>query len=442
MNKIAKILKTQMKMGYWTGFTMAMYPGQFAYEPIEVDFQKVWEDRKDLNLYYHIPFCKSLCPYCGFFTIAQNDVDYIHKYIEQLNHQMTTYAAYLNHGNGGKIKSICFGGGTPNHIPIQEYDKIFDTLYKSSLVLDEKLEPSMEISPELIHEEYIKGLKEVGIRRLSLGVQSLNLDLRQKINRESNYNLLELADIMRKYDMNINIDVINGIGGQTPELFMDTLTKLMEFKPETISIYPLAGKESSMIKRGSNTMSNKQKYDLFRVVYDYLLSQDYYCESSVKFVRKNQPSTHQQKIYEYQGIDTMGVGCAARSYNYHMHYTVESRFNPKKRKQLMDEYLTQGFENMNYYGIAMNEVERKSRFAIYGLFIGTVDLKEYKELFHTDFEEDFKEQTEAILELGLVQKEQNQLIATKEGRVYTDIMCALFWSENAIEKHKESIRGE
>ena len=442
MNKIAKLLKTQMKMGYWTGFTMAMYPGQFAYEPIDVDFQKVWEDRNEVNLYYHIPFCKSLCPYCGFFTIAQNDPNYIKKYMEQLNQQVKDYASYLNYGKGGTIKSICFGGGTPNYIPIEEYDKVFDTLHKSSFVFDEKLEPSMEISPELINEEYIEGLKDVGIRRLSLGVQSLNLDLRQKINRESNYNLLELADIMRKHGMNMNIDVMNGIGGQTPEMFMDTLQKLMEFKPETISIYPLAGKESSMIKRESNVMSNKEKYDLFRVFYDYLLSEDYYCESSVKFVKKNQPSTHQQKIYEYQGVDTMGVGCAARSYNYHKHYTVESRFNPKNRRLLMDEFVTQGYQNMNYYGVTMNDIERKCRFAIYGLFIGSVDLKKYKELFQSDFEEDFKEQMEAILELGLVTKEQDTLVTTKEGIVYTDIMCAQFWSEDAINKHKEESKGE
>ena len=196
MNKIAKLLKTQMKVGYWTGFTMAMYPGQFAYEIIDVDFEKVWSDRKEVNLYYHIPFCKSLCPYCGFFTIAQNDMSYINKYVDQLNNQMKDYASFLNGGNGGVIKSICFGGGTPNYIPIQAHERIFETLRKSPLVFDEKIEPSMEISPEIISEEYIKGLKDIGIKRLSLGVQSLNLDLRRKINRESNYDLLQLAGYM------------------------------------------------------------------------------------------------------------------------------------------------------------------------------------------------------------------------------------------------------
>ena len=241
---------------------------------------------------------------------------------------------------------------------------------------------------------------------------------------------------MRKYNMNINIDVMSGLVGQTPKMFMDTLEKLMEFKPETISIYPLAGKGSSMIKKSEQIMSNKEKYELFREFYDFLLNQDYYCESGIKFVKKNQPSTHQQKIYEYQGIDTMGVGCAARSYNYHTHYTVESGFNPKKRHQVLDEFLQDGYRNMNYYGINIDEQERKCRFAIYGLFIGRVELDKYKELFNTDFEDDFKEQVEAILELELVKREGNCLISTKEGITYTDIMCYQFWSKNVNEKYK------
>ncbi len=436
MNRIAKMLKTQMKMGYWTGFTMAMYPGQFAYEKIDVDFEKVWSDRKEVNLYYHIPFCKSLCPYCGFFTIANDDTSYINKYVEQLNNQMREYASFLNNGNGGVIKSICFGGGTPNYIPLEAYEKIFDTLHKSYLFFDDAIEPSMEISPEIINEEYIKGLSQIGIRRLSLGVQSLNVSLRKKINRENNYDLLQLADIMRKYNMNINIDVMSGLVGQTPKMFMDTLEKLMEFKPETISIYPLAGRGSSMIKKSEQIMSNKEKYELFREFYDFLLNQDYYCESGIKFVKKNQSSTHQQKIYEYQGIDTMGVGCAARSYNYHTHYTVESGFNHKKRHQVLDEFLQDGYRNMNYYGIHIDEQERKCRFAIYGLFIGRVELDKYKELFNTVFEDDFKEQVEAILELELVKREGNCLISTKEGITYTDIMCYQFWSKSVNEKYK------
>lgn len=438
MNKIEKILKLQMKMGYWPGFTMAMYPSQFAYDEMNVDFENIWKDREEVNLYYHIPFCKSLCPYCGFFTVAMNDMDYIAKYIDKINHQVKTYFSYFN--KTGVIKSICFGGGTPNHAPIELYDKVFNTLHGLNVKLDKQLEPSMEVSPELLTESYIRGLSRVGIKRLSLGVQSLNLDIRSAINRENNYNLLSLVDIMRRNNMNINIDVINGINGQTPQMFMDTLERLMEFKPETLSIYPMAGKDSSMFKVDQNTMTNSEKYELFRVFYDYLLEQGYDCESNVKFVLRDQPSTHQQKLYEYQGVDTMGVGCAARSYNKNMHYSVEHRFNSKQRRQLLEEFMAKDFRELKYYGISMDEYERKSRFAIYGLFAGKLCMSQYKGLFGTELTEDFPEQLEALFHLGLIEeKEDNALALTKEGIVYTDIICVLFWSSKVARKYKNNI---
>ena len=239
--------------------------------------------------------------------------------------------------------------------------------------------------------------------------------------------------------MNFYIDVMSGISGQTPQMFMDTFEKLMEFQPETISIYPLAGNGSSMIKKDDNTMSNKEKYELFKVYYDYLLDNGYYCESNVKFVLKNQPSTHQQKIYEYQGVDTLGIGCAARSYNYYTHYTVEKGFNQNARMTLLKQYMEQDFRDMKYYGIDIDEAERKSRFAIYGIFIGSVDLKKYKELFNSSFEDDFFEQTEAIISLGLVEKNnKEQLILTKEGRVYTDLICTQFWSTKVAELYNQN----
>lgn len=440
MNFSEKMLKTQMKMGYWPGYTMAMYPNQFAYDEIEVDFEKIWKDRNEVNLYYHVPFCKSLCPYCGFFTIAQNDEEYIKKYVDKLNEQVKTYFSYF--GKKGIIKSICYGGGTPNHLPVGLHYKIMDTLHQVNAEFDSEIEPSMEVSPEIITEEYVKSLREIGIKRLSLGVQSLNLDLRTKINRANNYNLLDLVDIIRTNDMNMNIDVMSGIAGQSQAMFMDTLEKLMEFKPETISIYPLAGKDSSMFKKDSQIMTNKEKYELFREYYDYLKAQGYYCESNVKFVKKNQKSTHQQKIYEYQGVDTMGVGCAARSYNYYTHYSIEHRFNPKNRKQLLDEYMNKDFRELKYYGIHMSEAERKSRYVIYGLFIGSLDTLGYMKQFGTSVYDDFGEKMEAIRNLELVKEKDNGNIElTKEGRIYTDLICTLFWSDDVAKKYKES-KGE
>lgn len=431
MNRLEKTLKVKMRIGYWSGHTMAMYPNQFAYLPIDVDFERIWSDRKEVNLYYHIPFCKSLCPYCGFFTTSQNDSEYMSLYVDKLNRQMEYYASCFT--QTATVKSICFGGGTPNHIPIREYFRIFDTLSKVNVRMDEKIEPSMEVSPELLTEDYVRELQRIGIRRLSLGVQSLNFDIRQTINRKGHYNILSLAEMMRRHNMNINIDVMSGIKGQKPKDFMDTLEQLMIFKPETISIYPLAGKDSSMIKKYDDVMTNKEKYELFRIFKEYLIEQGYYCESNVKFVLENQPSTHQQKIYEYEGVDTMGIGCAARSYNYYTHYTVESRFNDKNRQALLNEYINHDFRQMKYYGIHMNDTERKSRFAVYGAFIGKIDAAKFQKQFLQTIEDAFPEQIEALVNLRLLEKSGENYLLTDEGRVYTDMVCESFRSKELNE---------
>ena len=190
-------------MGFWPGFTMGMYPSQFAYKKLlNIDMPKIWGNTSEVNLYYHVPFCKSKCPYCGFFSIVQNNDEFIMKYIDKVNEQALYYDQMFNN-KVTNIKSICFGGGTPNLAPIEAYYKIFDTLSKMNICFDKNIEPSMEISPEIVTEDYIRQLHEIGIKRLSLGVQSLDENLRSTINRLNNYDLFQLVDIMRRYDMNI-----------------------------------------------------------------------------------------------------------------------------------------------------------------------------------------------------------------------------------------------
>lgn len=424
-------------MGFWPGFTMAMYPSQFAYKKIDINLTKIWRNTSEVNLYYHIPFCKSKCPYCGFFSITQNDGEYMMKYIEKLNKQALYYDQMFN--NKVNIKSICFGGGTPNHAPIKAYYEIFDTLSKMNVSFDQNLEPSMEISPEIINEDYIRQLHQIGIKRLSLGVQSLDINLRNTINRLNNYDLFQLVDLMRKYDMNINIDVINGLAGQTPGMFMSTLEALLTFMPETISIYPLAGNNSSMFNKGKNIMTNKEKYILFDRFYQYLIDNGYDCESHVKFIKSNQTSTHQQKIYEYEGIETLGIGCAARSYNQYIHYSMESTFNTCAAYGLLQSYMDKPFEEYEWFGVAMDESELKSRFAIYSFLLDRLDTDKYFDQFKSCFADDFKEAIEVVTENGLVERtKDNKYTLTRKGRTYADLVCMQFWSENVKKLYKEN----
>ena len=430
MNNLSKILKKQIEWGFWPGFVMAMYPSQFTYEKVDIDVQDIWKNTTDINLYYHIPFCKWKCPYCGFFSVLQKDDEFMHRYVYKMIEQVKYYnSAFQKKVN---IKSICFGGGTPNYLPIQYYYEIFNNLSNMNVSFSSELEPSMEISPEIIDENYVRQLKDIGIKRLSLGVQSLDENIRTSINRSNNYSLIQMVELLRKYDMRINIDIINGLEGQTPELFMSTLLEILAFKPENISIYPLAGKNSSVFKRDKNIMTSKEKYMLFNEYYDYLTSNGYDCESHVKFVRSDQSSTHQQKIYEYQGVETLGLGCAARSYNRFYHYSLESQFNMKttNRIELLDHFLKTPFDEYIWYGIKIDEVEQKCRYVIYSFLVKQLEGQKYYDLFGTKFTDDFEEEIKAVIDNGLINQTSDDLFEiTKKGRTYTDLLCMQFWSD-------------
>lgn len=428
MNKLSKLLNKQIQFGYWPGFTMAMYPGQFSYRVTDkIDFN-VWNDSKEINLYFHIPFCKSKCPFCGFFSIANNDIEFMEKYMERLCEQLEFYIKFLP--NKTIIKSVCFGGGTPNHIPVKLYEKLFSILENEKFIKDKELEISMEIAPELLTEDYLKKLHELGIKRLSLGVQSLDLDLRDNINRKNNYNLTDLFKVIKKYNFNVNFDVINGLPNQTKVNFMDTLEKIIHLGPESISIYPLAGKDSSMFGKNKNIMTNKDKYKLFTVYYNYLINNGYYCESNIKFVKCGQTSTHQQKICEYKGIETLGIGCGARSYNNHIHYSLEPEFNTKKKTELLYNYMNIPFKNQTWYAVVINEEELKIRYIIYNFLLGILKKNDYKKKFNKDILNEFPTEIEALLENNLIEEINNEYKMTEKGITYTDLVCSLFWSKN------------
>lgn len=419
-----------LQVGYWPGFVVGMYPSQFAYEPLQVDFSS-WGKVDEVNMYYHIPFCKWKCSYCTFFMTLNHDDEFAKKYIDKVNEEFNFINQHFT--KPVNIKSICFGGGTPNSIPVDLYESVFETLRNGNVTFDKDLEPSMELSPEIITEDYIKRLSEIGIRRVSLGVQSLKEELRNSINREANLNIYDITDILRKYNMNINFDIMYGLKGQTVENFMETLEELVKLGPETFSTYPLAGPQNSMFKKHPDLFTTKEKYELFEIFHDYLTSNGYDCESHVKFIKQNQHSTHQQKIYEYQGTPTLGIGCGARSYNDDYHYTTPYTKSGVVARKFIDDYVNNPYGDLNKFGFKMDVDENKRRTIVYAFFMGTLDKKTYFEKYGTDAFKDFQVEFEALEENGLITIDEKAISLTKQGRIYTDLVGSIFWSDRVNE---------
>jgi len=427
MTDLTKLVSAQVRMGYWPGFIVGMYPSNFAYDEIKVDFEEAWHDVEETNLYFHIPFCKMKCSFCTFPAVVQKNGQY-ERYVDKLIEHLEMNLACFD--KPVRIKSICFGGGTPNILPIEQIERIMNAVQKSNkVILDEDLEPSMEASPEIVDQEYLSQLPKLGIQRISMGVQSLDEHLRNKMNRKEGIDLRTIVGWLREAGLNINMDVINGLENQTEELFMGSLAEIITHKPETISIYPLSGPGNSMFRKKEGQMTPRDKYAIFDTFHDFLTNNGYDCESHVKFIRSDTKSTHQQKIYEYQGTATMGIGYAARSYTPRIHYRTDASYKMRVAIPGIDTYIEKPFNEQPWVGYRMNEEENKRRHIIYGFFLGYVDGKSYKERFGSTLLEDYPEEFTALSNNEMLDiSNPDLLVSTYKGRKFTDLMGCLFWS--------------
>jgi oxygen-independent coproporphyrinogen-3 oxidase len=189
------------------------------------------------SIYLHIPFCHHLCSYCDFNTYAGLD-DLIPAYIEALCQEIEFVANSCEQRL--PVHTIFFGGGTPSVLPIVGMEKILHQLNQDS-DFREGVEVSMEANPGRLTYEYLKSLHDLGINRLSLGMQSANAEDLQLLDRQHEYDQVAKAvNQVRKAGFdNYNLDLIFGIPRQTPEMWQKSLELGLSLDPDHLSLYAL-----------------------------------------------------------------------------------------------------------------------------------------------------------------------------------------------------------
>lgn len=205
------------------------------------------EQKKDLLLYIHIPFCKKKCSYCDFLS-GPGTGEEIKNYI---NHLLLEIKAYEKEAADLKdyiVTSIFFGGGTPSFIEPSFIAKIIEQLERVfSFAPMPKMEITLEANPGTLEKHSLKIYKDAGVNRLSLGLQSAldkELELLGRIHTYSQF--LESYNMARKAGFeNINIDLMNALPGQTEQSFEQSLKTIISLEPEHISAYSLMIEEGT-----------------------------------------------------------------------------------------------------------------------------------------------------------------------------------------------------
>lgn len=191
-----------------------------------------------LSLYLHIPFCHSLCYYCGCNKIVTRNEDKVAQYLSYLKKEIRTRASKFD---GFVVNNVHFGGGTPSFLSAQQLDDLLQEA-RQHFNFSNDIEQSIEVDPRRISLDYVNELYAVGFNRLSIGVQDVNKSVQEKINRvQSTTFIRELIARAKVVGFaSVNIDLIYGLPGQDESSLEKTLIEVERMDPDRISLFSYA----------------------------------------------------------------------------------------------------------------------------------------------------------------------------------------------------------
>jgi oxygen-independent coproporphyrinogen-3 oxidase len=201
---------------------------------------KCGHSQDPISLYIHIPFCQSLCTYCGCnVAIRKHWPKYGDEYLDHLEQELKLVSNHL--GTQSKVQQLHWGGGTPTFLNAQQLERLF-RLCESHFELDFQGEIAIELEPRTVSLEQIQLLKKLGFNRVSMGVQDFDPKVQQAINRVHDEDAIKkVTDQCRSVGFeSINMDLIYGLPHQTQDSFEQTVQKVKDIQPNRIALYSFA----------------------------------------------------------------------------------------------------------------------------------------------------------------------------------------------------------
>jgi oxygen-independent coproporphyrinogen-3 oxidase len=430
--------KSLFPQGAYHAYSYA-YPHKTAYRALEPrPLAQVWQgERLDhLFLYVHIPFCEMRCGFCNLFTESQPQSTAIEAHQAALfRHIEATNQAFPE----GRFSQMAIGGGTPTLLSVSQLEALFEKLNATFGVAG--LPCSIETSPQTATPDKLSLLASHGVERISLGVQSFDHQDAKHCGRpQKPEEVFQALDNIRKYPFNkLNIDLIYGIDGQTPDTWLHTLKTALHWQPEEIYCYPLyvrplTGLGKRDLKRNASQDHaqdhedwDAQRLRLYTLARDFLHSEGYTQVSMRMFQKIKNPSESQPNEYACQRDGMVGVGCGARSYTRELHYSSEFAVSQRGVKAILAAYAQRDFSSVEY-GLQLNAEEQRRRWLIQMLLPKAgLNIKDYTAHFGGNILEDFPSLQRLIM-FGYVLNHENHLCLSPEGMAYSDAIGPYFYS--------------
>lgn len=271
--------------------------------------------KKELELYFHIPFCVRKCFYCDFLSAPGDEKvkrDYMEALLAETVGSASRYGDY-------EVVSIFIGGGTPSTVPKDCLEQLMETV-RTHFRLSEEAEVTMEVNPGTVSEEALSRFRRAGINRLSIGLQSANDAELKAIGRIHTWRqFLESYTLARRAGFsNVNVDIMSALPGQTLSDYRDTLRKVLSLEPppEHISAYSLILEEGTILfeKYGKGELELPDEdtdREMYRETKEILAQAGYERYEISNYAKKGYECRHNCGYWRRKNYVGFGIGAAS-----------------------------------------------------------------------------------------------------------------------------------
>jgi len=385
------------------------------------------ETEHDLSLYFHLPFCQSLCWYCGCTTVITTQQSQSATYLKYLEKEMNLMAKLLHPKR--KVVQFHFGGGTPTFFLPQEI-RALGQLICSRFNVAPDVEAGVEIDPRRLTREHVDALREAGFNRASIGVQDHNPVVQLAVHRIQPFAQTKMVVnwIRQAGFKSINLDLIYGLPHQTPASFEKTLNEVLFLRPDRFAVFNYAHvpwiKPGQRIFKEETLPSAETKLEILQLTIQKLAAEGYVYIGMDHFARADDELAvaQRQKSLQrnFQGYSTRG---GADIYAFGMSSIAQADgVYWQNHKQLPDYYadLDQGRHPIAR-GYLLTEDDKQRRETIMRLMCDLgLDYAAMSQRLGFDFERHFERELSSLTDLeadGLVEKTSAGLKVTDLGRL-------------------------
>ena len=383
-----------------------------------------------LGLYLHIPFCRKRCKFCYFKVFTDNKASDIELYVSALSREIELVSELPVMGER-PFRFVYFGGGTPSFLSPRQLTSLVDRL-RANINWDDAEEVTFECEPGTLSEPKIQTLKQLGVTRLSLGIENFSDEILEENGRAHlSPEVYKSWEWIKKADFdNVNIDLISGMVGETDENWQENIRLTIELDPESVTIYQMELPFNTVYSQdilGNRVETPVADWPTKRRWVDEAFSQlaeaGYHVSSAYTMVKNPEKVTFSYRDNLWMGSDLLATGIASFGHVSGVHYQNLPEWDDYVGTLLNDDRLPLGRGN------CPSPDQLLIREMILQLKKGYLDTSYFQEKFSVDILKQWESTWEGYQQEGLLQYSENRIELTRQGLLRADALLPAFFEE-------------